>query len=88
LRGCATEILVIDRTPARARGLVTDFQYGATLSPPVTVRAGDYPDLGGAALVMITAGVNEKAYRLSGDVDYLIRAVVSDIRAMTIFTSD
>ncbi|MGZ3292487.1 MAG: lactate/malate family dehydrogenase, partial [Xanthobacteraceae bacterium] len=58
--GCATEILVIDRTRERARGLVTDVQYGATLSPPVTVRAGDYSDLKGAALVMITAGVNEK----------------------------
>jgi L-lactate dehydrogenase len=60
MRGCATEILVIDRTPERARGLVADVQYGATLSPPVTVRAGDYSDLKGAALVMITAGVNEK----------------------------
>jgi L-lactate dehydrogenase len=60
MRGCATEILVIDRTAERARGLVTDVQYGATLSAPVTVRAGDYSDLGGAALVMITAGVNEK----------------------------
>jgi len=26
MRGCATKILVIDRTPARARGLVTDIQ--------------------------------------------------------------
>jgi L-lactate dehydrogenase len=41
MRGCATEILVIDRTPQRARGLVRDVQYGATLSRPVTVRAGD-----------------------------------------------
>ena len=60
MRGCATEVLVIDRTSERARGLVTDVHYGATLSPPVTVRAGDYSDLGDAALVMITAGVNEK----------------------------
>jgi L-lactate dehydrogenase len=32
-----------------------------TLSPSVAIRAGDYSDLKGAALVMITAGVNEKA---------------------------
>ena len=57
MRGCATEILVIDRTPEKARGLVTDVQYGATLSPPATVRAGDYSDLKGSALVMITAGL-------------------------------
>ena len=44
----------------RARGLVTDVQYGAVLSPAVEVREGDYADLKGASLVMITAGVNEK----------------------------
>ena len=60
MRGCASEILVIDRTEKKALGLVTDVQYGATLSPPVTIRAGDYSDLKGAALVMVTAGVNEK----------------------------
>jgi hypothetical protein len=38
----------------------TDLQYGASLSPPVDIRDGDYPDLTGAALVMITAGVNAR----------------------------
>jgi L-lactate dehydrogenase len=61
MRGCASEVIVIDRTPEKARGLITDVQYGATLSPSVAIRAGDYSDLKGAALVMITAGVNEKA---------------------------
>ncbi len=60
MRGCASEIIVIDRTPEKARGLVTDVQYGASLSPSVAIRAGDYSDLKGAALMMITAGVNEK----------------------------
>jgi L-lactate dehydrogenase len=59
--GCAREITLVDRTPKRALGVVTDAQYGAVLSPPVALRAGDYSDLAGAALVMITAGVNEKA---------------------------
>lgn len=61
MRGCASEIVIIDRTPERARGLATDVQYGATLSPSVEVRAGDYSDLKNAALVIVTAGVNEKA---------------------------
>ncbi len=60
LRGCAREIVVIDRTPARAIGLATDVRYGATLSPAVNVRSGDYSDLKGVDLVVITAGVNEK----------------------------
>jgi L-lactate dehydrogenase len=46
---------------ARAdQGLVTDIQCGAPLSCPVALRAGDYADLDGARLVLITAGINEK----------------------------
>ena len=60
LRGCAREIVVIDKDRKRARAVVTDVQYGATLSPRVEISDGDYADLAGASLVMITAGVNEK----------------------------
>jgi L-lactate dehydrogenase len=60
MRGCAREIVVLDRTRKRASAVATDMQYGATLSSAVDIRDGDYPDLAGAALVMITAGVNEK----------------------------
>jgi len=42
------------------KGVVADLQYGATLSPAVTLRAGDYPELADAVLVIITAGINEK----------------------------
>jgi L-lactate dehydrogenase len=61
LRGCAREIVVVNRDRKRAKGVVTDLRYGAVLSPMVDVNDGDYADLSGAALVMITAGVNEKA---------------------------
>src|SRR5580700_10895563 len=60
MRGTASEIVIIDRTPTKSIGLATDVRYGATLSPAVDVRSGDYSDLKGAALVVITAGVNEK----------------------------
>ena len=61
LRGVANEIVVVNRDPKRARGVVADVQYGAALSPAVAIRAGDYSDLDGATLVMIAAGTNEKA---------------------------
>jgi L-lactate dehydrogenase len=61
MRGVAREIVVVNRNAARARGLVTDIQYGAVIEKPASLRAGDYADLAGAALVMITAGVNEKS---------------------------
>ena len=61
MRGCATELVLLDRDRKRARGVVADLQYGAALSPIVTLVEGDYQDLAGADLVIITAGVNERA---------------------------
>src|SRR5467141_4844508 len=43
------------------RGDRRHLQYGAALSSAVQIRDGDYSDLAGAALVMITAGMNEKS---------------------------
>lgn len=57
----ACEIVVLDKNTARAKGVVADLQYGATLSPAVAIRAGDYSDLAGAVLVVVTAGINERA---------------------------
>jgi L-lactate dehydrogenase len=61
MRGCPREIVVVNRDRKRAQGVATDLRYGAVLSPRVDLHDGDYADLAGAALVMITAGVNEKA---------------------------
>jgi L-lactate dehydrogenase len=40
--------------------MATDMRYGTPLSPRVDIYDGDYSDLRGAAVVLITAGVNEK----------------------------
>jgi L-lactate dehydrogenase len=61
MRGVAREIVVVNRTPEVARGIVTDIQYGAALFSPVELSAGDYSDLDGAQLLLITAGINEQA---------------------------
>jgi L-lactate dehydrogenase len=60
-RGTAREIVLIDRNESRARAVALDMRYGTPLLPPVDLRAGDYPDLRGAELVIVTAGVNEAA---------------------------
>ena len=60
LRGSARQIVLVNRTHERARGVVADLQYGTVLGPAVSLRAGHYDDLRGAAIVVITAGVNEK----------------------------
>jgi L-lactate dehydrogenase len=60
-RGSAREIVVLNRSRKRASAVATDLRYGAALSSIVDIHDGDYPDLAGASLVMIAAGVNEKA---------------------------
>jgi L-lactate dehydrogenase len=60
LRGCARNTVLVDRTRSRAKAVATDIRYGAPLSPLTNIDDGDYQDLAGASLIMITAGVNEK----------------------------
>jgi L-lactate dehydrogenase len=61
MRGCASELVLINRSRDRAKGLATDMGYGAPLSSTTKVTDGDYSDLAGAALVMVTVGINEKS---------------------------
>lgn len=61
LRARARELVLIDQNRARAKAVAVDMHYGIPLSPIVTIRDGDYDDLAGAGLVIITAGINEKA---------------------------
>jgi L-lactate dehydrogenase len=61
LRGSAREIVLVDRVHERAVAVATDIRYGAPLSAPLEIAAGDWGDLAGADVVLITAGVNEKA---------------------------
>ena len=60
MRGVACQVVVVDKNRQRADGVVADLQYGATLSPAVELRSGDYSDLAEAVLVIVTAGINEK----------------------------
>jgi len=59
-RGCARHVVLVDRTRARAEAVATDIRYGLPLLPRAEISAGDYDELAASALVMITAGVNEK----------------------------
>ena len=61
LRARVREIVLIDKDQARARGVALDMSYGIPLSPRVSIKVGDYQDLAGAGLVIVTAGINEKA---------------------------
>jgi L-lactate dehydrogenase len=38
LRGSAREVVLVNRDRRRAKGVLTDVQYGAVLSPPIACR--------------------------------------------------
>ena len=59
-RGSAREIVLVNRTRKTAEAVATDLRYGTPLAPRVDIRDGDYGDLAGAGVVLITSGVNEK----------------------------
>jgi len=61
LRGRARQLILVNRNRARAKGVATDMRYGVPLSSPIAIADGDYSDLGGASVVIVAAGVNEKA---------------------------
>ena len=59
-RGSAREIVLVNRTRKTAEAVATDIRYGLPVSPRADIRDGDYADLAGAGVVMITSGINEK----------------------------
>jgi L-lactate dehydrogenase len=60
MRGVGREIVLVDRNPARARAEADDILHAVPFAHPLDVRAGDYPDLAGCPVVIITAGVGQR----------------------------
>ncbi len=56
ISGTARRILLVDVNRERLEGEVMDLNHGAPYISPVEVVAGDYPDLAGSDLVVVTAG--------------------------------
>ena len=55
------ELVLVNRNRARAKGIATDMRYGAPIASLTRIDDGDYGDLAGAGVVVIAAGMNEKA---------------------------
>lgn len=60
MSGVGREIVLIDLNRARAEAEANDIFHAVPFSNPLTVRAGDYPDLAGARVVVIAGGVAQK----------------------------
>ncbi len=60
LRGVAREIVMVDINTKRAQAEAEDILHAVPFSHSVIVRQGEYSDLDGCTVVVITAGVAQK----------------------------
>ena len=60
LQGVASEILLIDINGDLARAQAEDILHATPFAHPVRLNAGEYGDLSGAALVILSCGVAQK----------------------------
>lgn len=60
MHGVGREIILVDNRPSRALAEADDILHAVPFSHPLTIRAGDYSQLAGCRVVIVTAGVNQK----------------------------
>ncbi|MGI6263685.1 MAG: L-lactate dehydrogenase [Succiniclasticum sp.] len=58
--GLFNEMVLIDAAPGKAEGEAMDLSHGLSFAPPMNIYAGTYDDLADAAIVILTAGANQK----------------------------
>ena len=60
MQGIGRKIVLVDLNKARAQAEAEDIFHAVPFAHPMQVEAGDYSDLVGSRVVIITAGVNQK----------------------------
>lgn len=60
MRGVGRELVLVDKNEKRALAEADDLLHAVPFASPFDVRAGQYPDLKGCSVVIMTAGVNQK----------------------------
>ena len=58
--GLFSEMVLIDADMDRAQGEALDISHGMPFSRPMKIYAGDYDDIVDAAIIIVTAGANQK----------------------------
>jgi len=58
--GMFTEMVLIDADKDRAEGEAMDISHGLPFARPMKIYAGNYDDITDAAIIIITAGANQK----------------------------
>jgi L-lactate dehydrogenase len=78
-RGLANELVLLDKDFARAEGEVMDLNHGLPFVGPMRITAGDYYQLAGSEVVVITAGSNQRPGETRLDLLQRNAAVFRDI---------
>lgn len=59
-KGTFSELVLLDANHAKAEGEAMDISHGLPFAHAMDIREGDYEDIADAAVVIITAGANQK----------------------------
>ena len=59
-RGIASELVLIDANAGKAVGEMMDLNHGLSFTKPMKITAGNYSDITGSKVVVITAGTSQK----------------------------
>jgi L-lactate dehydrogenase len=60
MRGVGREVVLVDKSEARAAAEADDIRHAVPFAHPLEVRAGGYADLAGCRAVVLCAGVGQK----------------------------
>ncbi len=60
MSGLFSEMVLIDSDRERAEGEALDISHGMPLARPMKIYAGGYDDVTDAAIIVVTAGANQK----------------------------
>lgn len=79
VRGLHCELVLVDINRAKAEGDAMDLNHGIPLAAPLSIRAGDYPDLEGADVVVVAAGVAQRPGETRLELLHRNAAVMADV---------
>ena len=67
MKGIARKIILIDQNKKRAEAEAEDIAHAAPFAFSNKIKSGDYPDLQGSNIIIITAGINQQEGQTRND---------------------
>ena len=83
-KGTFSEMVLIDADHAKAEGEAMDISHGLPFAHAMDIRAGGYEDIADAAVIIITAGANQKPGETRLDLVQknagIMRSIITEIK--------